>query len=222
VQRAGGSITDTKRHEETDRNIMGKNTPKPNRTLEIAADQKLIDGFNKHSALISSLMIQGAVQPAQTITGTLQKRIDASNKTLTSKATWTLAVESEKSTRETTATFVAAVRQGLLLFLAGQTDVLADFGLTARAKPAFTPEELLARAAKAKATRAARHTLGPKQKAAIKGAVTPTAPATTVPAAAPAVSSPATTPVHPVAPAGSGPVPTPVTPVATTGGAPVP
>ncbi|HEX3770663.1 MAG TPA: hypothetical protein VHV30_07360, partial [Polyangiaceae bacterium] len=169
------------------------------------------------------------------ITGTLQKRIDASNKTLTSKATWTLAVESEKSTRETTATFVAAVRQGLLLFLAGQTDVLADFGLTARAKPAFTPEELLARAAKAKATRAARHTLGPKQKAAIKGTVTPTAPATTVPAAAPTVftptappviaaapvvTGPATTPVHPVAPAGSGPVPTPVTPVATTGGAP--
>ena len=184
---------------------MGINTPKQNRIMETAADQRLIDGFNKHSALISSLMIQGAVQPAQTITGTLQKRIDASNKTLSSKATWTLAVESEHSVRETTATFVAAVRQTLVLFLAGQTDVLADFGLTPRAKPVATPDELVARVAKAKATRAARHTMGPRQKADIKGTVTPTAPATTAP--------PAATP-SPTAPA--------VTPAATTGGAPVP
>ena len=61
---------------------------------------------------------------------------------------------------------------------AGQMDTLADFGLTARAKHVATPEEKIASAAKAKATRAARHTMGSKQKAAIKGTVTPTAPTT--------------------------------------------
>jgi hypothetical protein len=63
------------------------------------------------------------------------------------------------------------VRQTLLLAFDGKLDTLADFGLTARAVPVRTPEQRTAAAAKAKATRAARHTMGSKQKAAIKGAV---------------------------------------------------
>jgi hypothetical protein len=168
---------------------MGTNTPKQNRTLETVADQRLIDGFIKHSSTISGIMIFGAVQSTQTITGTLQTRIDAAEKALSTKATWKTALDSERSVRVSTAAFVAAIRQGVLLAFAGQTDVLADFGLTARAKHVATPEELVARTAKAKATRVARHTLGPKQKAAIKGTVTPTAPA---PGAPPAGSGPAT------------------------------
>ena len=52
-------------------------------------------------------------------------------------------------------------------------DLLA-FGITPDQEPApLTVEQKLARAAKAKATRAARHTMGPKQKAAIKGQISP-------------------------------------------------
>lgn len=52
-------------------------------------------------------------------------------------------------------------------------DLLA-FGITPDQEPApLTVEQKLARAAKAKATRAARHTMGPKQKAAIKGQINP-------------------------------------------------
>lgn len=55
-------------------------------------------------------------------------------------------------------------------------DLLA-FGITPDQEPApLTVEQKLARAAKAKATRAARHTMGPKQKAAIKGQVPPPDP----------------------------------------------
>jgi hypothetical protein len=52
-----------------------------------------------------------------------------------------------------------------------QLDTLVAFGLTARAKHVATSEEKLAATAKAKATRAARHTMGSRQRAAIKGAV---------------------------------------------------
>jgi hypothetical protein len=41
-----------------------------------------------------------------------------------------------------------------------------------KAPAARTPEEKIAAAAKAKATRAARHTMGSKQKAKVKGTVT--------------------------------------------------
>jgi hypothetical protein len=54
---------------------------------------------------------------------------------------------------------------------------LANYGIAPdkEATP-LTPEQVVARAAKAKATREARHTMGPKQKAKIKGqpAQTPT------------------------------------------------
>jgi hypothetical protein len=67
------------------------------------------------------------------------------------------------------------MRQALLVAFADQVDVLADFGLTGRKTRVVTPEEKVTAAAKARATRAARHTMGKRQKAAIKGALEPSA-----------------------------------------------
>jgi hypothetical protein len=184
---------------------MGINTPKPNRIDQTASDQKLIDGFSKHATVIPSMMINGAVVLDKDIVGTLQSRIDSAKMTLSTRATWQTAVQADRTLRETTKTLVSAVKQGLLVAFASQLDTLADFGLTARAKPVRTPGEKLAAAARAKATRAARHTLGSKQKAAIKGAVSPTEPVNPAPSApTPAPTSPATpqpTPVLTTSPA---------------------
>jgi hypothetical protein len=51
-------------------------------------------------------------------------------------------------------------------------DVLADFGIIRKARAPLTVEAKAAAAAKRASTRAARHTLGTKQKKAIKGDVT--------------------------------------------------
>ena len=78
-------------------------------------------------------------------------------------------------------------------------DVLADFGL--KPKKAATPltiEQKAAAAAKRTATRAARHTMGSKQKKSVKGTVTVTAPAT---------PSAASTPVKPQGGAACAPAP---------------
>jgi hypothetical protein len=53
--------------------------------------------------------------------------------------------------------------------------VLADFGIVVQQALPKTPEVKALAAAKAKATRAARHTMGPRQKAAIHGEVAPVA-----------------------------------------------
>jgi hypothetical protein len=50
--------------------------------------------------------------------------------------------------------------------------VLADFGFAPPKAATRTPEEKAAAAAKAKATREARHTLGKSQKKTVKGNVT--------------------------------------------------
>jgi hypothetical protein len=187
---------------------MGINTPKNNRIDQTTAEQTLIDGFNKHAAAIPSMVINGVVQATKDIVATLQSRVDSAKTVLSTRATWQAAIRTDQELRDTTKTYVSGVKQGLLVAFAGQLDTLADFGLTARAKHVATPEEKIAAAAKAKATRAARHTLGSKQKAAIKGTVTPTAPAPAAPAPTP---NPTTPPVSPVAPPVAA-TPSPVTP----------
>lgn len=191
---------------------MGINTPKNNRIDQTTAEQTLIDGFNKHAAAIPSMVINGVVRTTKDIVATLQSRIDSARTALSTRATWQTAIRTDQALRDTTKTYVSGVKQGLLVAFAGQLDTLADFGLTARAKHVATPEEKIVAAAKAKATREARHTMGSKQKAAIKGTVTPTAPAPAVPPAP--TPNPTTPPVSPVAPPVAA-TPSPVTPAST-------
>jgi hypothetical protein len=168
---------------------MGKNTPKKNRSIELAADQTMIDGFNKHASALTSLTLNGATQSSQQIIGAFQSRIDSAREVLVARATWNAKLLSDKQLRDATKAYASAVRQCVLLAFAGQVDVLADFGLTPRAKPVTTPEQALVRAAKGKATREARHTMGPKKKAAIKGGVNPTVTVTTAPATSPVAAA---------------------------------
>jgi hypothetical protein len=78
--------------------------------------------------------------------------------------------------------------------------VLADFGFTAAARKPLTPEQKVARAAKAKATREARHTMGPVQKKKVTGA-TAAAAAAPVPAASTGPAQVANAPAASPAPA---------------------
>jgi hypothetical protein len=198
------------------------NTPKNNRTEETAADQHMIDGFNDPASTIASLVIASATVEKTDIVTTLQSRIDSRKTVESARAAWQTAVQADRTLELKTNPFVAALRGSLLASFAGNITMLAKFGLTPRQKPVTTPEVKVAAAAKAKATRAARHTVGPNVKAKIKGTVLTTAPATasptdpapspTQPAVTPAAPVPSTTqPVTPVA-APIAPAPSPVAP----------
>jgi hypothetical protein len=155
---------------------MGINTPKNNRIDQTTAEQTLIDGFHKHAAAIPSMMIAGSVRTATDIVATAQSRVDSAKVVLSTRATWQAAIQTDRARREATKRYLSGVKQGLLVAFAGQLDTLADFGLTERVQHVATPDEKIAAAAKAKATRAARHTMGSRQRAAIKGTVAATVP----------------------------------------------
>lgn len=165
-----------------------------NRTQFQNVDQKLIDGFNKHAQTIPSLLIGGTSLKTADIIGTLQARLAAANAAVSTRATWQTAVKADHDERAKTKVFLSGLRQALLVAFAGSIDTLADFGLVARKASVISPEKKLAAADKARATRAARHTLGKKQKAAIKGTVA-------APAPAPSASPPGPVPAHEPAPA---------------------
>ena len=153
---------------------------KNNHATQTAADQSLIDGFTKHAATLITMLVGGSTVKTSDLVTVLQARIAAIKLALTTKATFMAAVAAAHAEIANTAALVSGARQALKIAFAGQIETLGDFGLKPRKAPTpLTPEQKAAAVAKAKATRAARHTAGKKQKAKITGA--------TAAAAAPAV-----------------------------------
>src|SRR5581483_10415404 len=111
---------------------------------------------------------------------------------------------------------VRALRQYVINANGPDSPVLADFGFAPPKQAGLTPEQLVARGQKAAATRKARHTMGKKQKASIKGTVAPTAPATAAPASESTSATPPVAPVNAPAPAVPAPAPPAVAPTAGT------
>ncbi len=166
-----------------------------NRTSMQLADQKLVDGLTKHKALITALPIGGKTLTPDQAIAIVQARIDTSNGSLTTKAAAKAAVLAEQTQRTQTKQFVSSLRQVIRSMFGASPDVLADFGLALKKVPVESPETRVAAAAKARATRALRHTMGSKQKAALKA--TAPLPAET-PANPPAAGNAPAAPVAPV------------------------
>jgi hypothetical protein len=82
------------------------------------------------------------------------------------------AVASDRTLQEANLQFRDDLKQTLRAMYSAQPTILAEFGLTVRKRAVLTPEELVARTAKADATRVARGTKGKRQLAAIHGNVT--------------------------------------------------
>ena len=136
-------------------------------------DQKLSDGLKKHRSTHASFAIAGTSPTVDDVLAVLDTRIAAENAAVAARAAWQAKVQAARDERTKTRALVSGVRQALQLQYAGAIDTLADFGLKARKQPApRTPEQKAQAAARAKATRAARHTMGSKQKKGVKGTVT--------------------------------------------------
>ncbi|MDP9001320.1 MAG: hypothetical protein M3O46_14560, partial [Myxococcota bacterium] len=142
----------------------------PNRSQQQTDDQSLIDGLKKHEQTLPSLTIAGTSLKTADLIGILQARIDARSAAVSSRASWQTDVKADRDERAKTKTLVSGLRQALQVVFAGSIDGLADFGLKPRKQRVVrTPAQKAAATAKALATRAARHTMGTKQKALVKG-----------------------------------------------------
>jgi hypothetical protein len=157
---------------------MNSRIANTNRISRNAADQALADGLTKRKRDLTSFMIGGTSHTPDDILIVLQGRIAAASLAQSTRATWQSAVKADRDERAKTKTFVSGLRQALKVAFDGSIDALADFGLSPRKVHVATPEEKAKATAKAKATRAARHTMGPKQKLAVTGTVPQAAPTT--------------------------------------------
>ena len=87
------------------------------------------------------------------------------------KATPRAKVAAERADTPSLRAFTGALVAYVKATLGGSPEVLADFGIVPKARAPLTVEAKATAAAKRAATRAARHTMGTKQRKVVKGDV---------------------------------------------------
>jgi hypothetical protein len=114
-----------------------------------------------------SITINGVVHQVTDIMSAIDDDIAKSDAADKGHAAWLQQVEEERASHLAVDPLVAGVEQFVRLNV-GNTDaqqaILADFGMTPHKKRVVAPKTKVAAAAKAKATRQLRHTMGSKQK----------------------------------------------------------
>jgi hypothetical protein len=170
---------------------------KGKQTVSALATQ-LIAGTNKRLAGTTQILVAGSsYTPAQAIEK-LQAIVNLRSDVDVAKASTKAKLATEKADMPALRAFMGAFVTFVKAAFSSQPDALADFGLHPKARTPLTVEQKTAAAAKRKATRAARNTMGSEQKKSVKGAVIGV---TVTPITAP--KPPAAVPTGPNAPATS-------------------
>ncbi|MGH7434625.1 MAG: hypothetical protein ACRENE_03045 [Polyangiaceae bacterium] len=175
---------------------MATSNYKEKKVAVLGRDAKIVDGIQKDLKGVSSLQLAGSTYTPADLVTLIESRASQVAAVTTANATWHAAVAAEKELNTKLAAVITGLRQYVLNAFGATSPVLADFGFTATVRKPLTPEQNVAKAAKAKATREARHTMGKVQKKKVTG--TAVAAASAAPAPAPAASTaPAPAPAQP-------------------------
>ncbi len=150
------------------------------RAVQQAADQKLETGIQQN--LTSTITVAGVKYTATQLAAVFQARIDARTAVDVAKGAYQKALAALETELATSKALVAGTKSVLLVMFAGSSDTLAALGLSERKAPARTVSVKAGAIEKSLATRAARHTTGPKARLKITGTVA--APAVVAPAIA--------------------------------------
>jgi hypothetical protein len=163
----------------------------------------VVAGIQKHFSGMATLMLNNTSINTAAFVSQLQADIALSNKATATRAQLTTDVNAANQSHATVDPLLRFLR-ALVIGQFGDTDasasILADFAMAPRKTPSTSTATKAQAAAQAKATRVARGTAGPKQKAKIKGVVPAAEPtgsaAVTIPAT-PAASNAPASPIKP-------------------------
>jgi hypothetical protein len=156
-----------------------------------------IVGIRKHFASVPTIPLGGTPTTPNDAIATLQGTIDAVDAAGAAEQAFRGAVAAQNAAIEKGTGLLTDLKTLVKSQLGSSEGVLGDFGFSNPKRQ--TPDEATKAAAVVKraATREARHTMGKRQKAGIKGTV----PATTASVAASGTSSSGAAPASPVVPA---------------------
>jgi hypothetical protein len=144
-----------------------------NKTTRANQIRQVKAGLAKHFANTPVVLAGTTYQPAA-LQKFLQADVDANDASTAARAAWIAAVKAARSADDETDVVLRAIHAMVTAQHGEAQDaetVLVDFGYAPRRKVTRTVEEKTAAVAQAKATREARHTMGPRAKAKVRGVV---------------------------------------------------
>jgi len=154
---------------------------RPTKTNKTIRNAKAIAGTQKHLMNLASIILNGAAFTPAQIIALLQAESDSIVAFDAADGQRKKAVATEKAASAAANPVFVTFRREVVNMFATQPETLADFGFVPPKKRVVSPATQVEAAQKRKATRKARNTMGKKQKAEIKGEVTPPAPAVAAP-----------------------------------------
>jgi hypothetical protein len=159
--------------------------------------KQLIAGTAKHLGSATQVSFTGGSYTPADITTKLQQIVTLRSDVDAAKASTKAKLTAEKTVMPSLRSLMAAYVTYLKAIYGDSPDVLADFGLSLKSRAPLTVVAKAGAVAKSAATRAARHTMGSRQKKAVKGdvtgvVVTPVSPARPTVATPEGTAAPAT------------------------------
>jgi hypothetical protein len=135
---------------------------------------KMVDAIKKHLGNLKTITLDGTSYPPAQLVKMLQRRIEAIDELVAAHAKLREAAATNREGRRELTLVVAALRHAVTVkFGASAVATLAEFGFAPR-RVSTTDVETKAKAVvKLRLTREARHTMGKRQKAKIRGAPAP-------------------------------------------------
>ncbi len=153
-----------------------------NRATIVNGLRQAMSGLKKHFGSAPTLLIEGKAMKPDDVIAQLQGAIDAIDASIAAEAAFHAQVDAQRAAIATARVLVRGLKGTVRTQLGTSLAVQTDFGFVEKTPKVLTPEEKAAAVAKGKATRAARGTKGPRQKAKIKGSVAAGAASATKPA----------------------------------------
>jgi hypothetical protein len=141
-----------------------------NKSVRLSVDKQLISGVPKRLGDHGSMILFGKKYSVTELVTLLQRRVDVTENVTAAKAAYEKALLLEREELAATRRLVGKLRHMLKLMFTSSAEALADLGLTPALRRPATLVEKVDAVAKALATRAARHTMGPRQRERIHGA----------------------------------------------------
>ena len=142
------------------------------RAVRSDRNRKAIAGVRSQFGSTKAVVLDGVSYAPDDIVKALQGSIDAADATIAITAQFHKTVDAERAANAT----ADAVYAGLKTYVTSQyktsPDTLADFGITLPSRQVPDAATTAVAVEKRHATRVARHTMGKRQKASVKGTVT--------------------------------------------------
>jgi hypothetical protein len=144
--------------------------PRHAKSTKVLRDRSMVAGLKKHSQLLSRLNWGAIMRSPAAVAARFQAHLEALDEVATMQAAWRAALFKEERLEKEIKKLARTAGQYLLGVYGDDSPTLRDFGLAPRKKGKMSAEKMRQTVEKRNATRKARHTMGKRQKKAIKGA----------------------------------------------------